>query len=289
MKNKKFLIIIILIMLILSGCSKNEDTSALTVYTSVYPTEYILDYLYGDNLAITSIYPDGSNFEKYELTKTQIDEYSTNDLFVYNSTIDKEKNYAVELLNKNKNLKIIDASLGMSYVNDVPETWLNPSSFLMMASNIKKGLKEYINESIEIDKINKNYESLKLLLTKMDADLKKIANNTSNKTIIVSNDTFKYLEKYGFNVISLEENANLTDKVLKEAEDLMKNKSISYVFLKDSEEENNTIKSLKEKYKFTTVSLNSLSNLSSQDRLDNKNYESIMNENINSIKLEVND
>ena len=123
----------------------------------------------------------------------------------------------------------------------------------------------------------------------MDADLKKIANNTSNKTIIVSNDTFKYLEKYGFNVISLEENANLTDKVLKEAEDLMKNKSISYVFLKDNEEENNTIKSLKEKYKFTTVSLNSLSNLSSQDRLDNKNYESIMNENINSIKLEVND
>lgn len=289
MKNKKFLIIIILIMLVLSGCNKNEDASALTVYTSVYPTEYILDYLYGDNLAITSIYPDGSNFEKYELTKTQIDEYSTNDLFVYNSTIDKEKNYAVELLNKNKNLKIIDASLGMSYVNDVPETWLNPSSFLMMASNIKKGLKEYINESIEIDKINKNYESLKLLLTKMDADLKKIANNTSNKTIIVSNDTFKYLEKYGFNVISLEENANLTDKVLKEAEDLMKNKSISYVFLKDSEEENNTIKSLKEKYKFTTVSLNSLSNLSSQDRLDNKNYESIMNENINSIKLEVND
>lgn len=289
MKNKKFLIIIILIMLVLSGCNKNEDASALTVYTSVYPTEYILDYLYGDNLAITSIYPDGSNFEKYELTKTQIDEYSTNDLFVYNSTIDKEKNYAVELLNKNKNLKIIDASLGMSYVNDVPETWLNPSSFLMMASNIKKGLKEYINESIEIDKINKNYESLKLLLTKMDADLKKIANNTSNKTIIVSNDTFKYLEKYGFNVISLEENANLTDKVLKEAEDLMKNKSISYVFLKDNEEENNTIKSLKEKYKFTTVSLNSLSNLSSQNRLDNKNYESIMNENINSIKLEVND
>ena len=154
---------------------------------------------------------------------------------------------------------------------------------------MKKGLKEYINKSIEIDKINKNYESLKLLLTKMDADLKKIANNASNKTIIVSNDTFKYLEKYGFNVISLEENANLTDKVLKEAEDLMKNKSISYVFLKDSEEENNTIKSLKEKYKFTTVSLNSLSNLSSQDRLDNKNYESIMNENINSIKLEVND
>ena len=150
-------------MLVLSGCSKNEDASALTVYTSVYPTAYILDYLYGDNLAITSIYPDGSNFEKYELTKTQIDEYSTNDLFVYNSTIDKEKNYAVELLNKNKNLKIIDASLGMSYVNDVSETWLNPSSFLMMASNIKKGLKPFKHPTNinSLDKI-KFYEKEKL-------------------------------------------------------------------------------------------------------------------------------
>ena len=86
-------------MIVLSGCNKKEDVAALTVYTSVYPTEYILDYLYGDNIAVTSIYPDGTDFKKYDLTKTQLDEYSINDLFVYNSTISKEKNYAVELLN----------------------------------------------------------------------------------------------------------------------------------------------------------------------------------------------
>lgn len=289
MKNKKLLIVLVIAILILSGCNKKEESATMTVYTSVYPTEYILDYLYGDNIAITSIYPDGSNYNKYELTKTQLDEYSDNDLFVYNSTIEKEKNYAVELLNRNKNLKIIDASLGMSYTNDVSESWLNPSNFLMMASNIKIGLEEYISESIEINKINKKYDKLKLLLTKMDADLKKIANNANNKTIVVNNDMFKFLEKYGFNVISLEENANLTDKVLKETESLFANKKVSYVFLKDNDEENNTIKTLKEKYKFTTVSLNSLSNLSAQDRLDNKDYEIIMNDNINSIKLEVND
>ena len=288
MKNKKFLIIIVLIMIVLSGCNKKEDVAALTVYTSVYPTEYILDYLYGDNIAVTSIYPDGTDFKKYDLTKTQLDEYSINDLFVYNSTISKEKNYAVELLNRNKKIKIIDASLGMSYDNDVTETWLNPSSFLMMASNIKEGLKEYINESIEIDKINNNYNDLQLSLTKMDAELKSIVSNSSKKTIVVSSDAFLFLKKYGFDVISIEENANLTDKVLLEVENLLSKKSINYIFLKDNDEESETIKKLKKKYNFSTARLNTLSNLSTQDRLDNKDYESIMYDNINSIKLEVN-
>lgn len=288
MKNKKFLIIIVLIMIVLSGCNKKEDVAALTVYTSVYPTEYILDYLYGDNIAVTSIYPDGTDFKKYDLTKTQLDEYSINDLFVYNSTISKEKNYAVELLNRNKKIKIIDASLGMSYENDVTETWLNPSSFLMMASNIKEGLKEYINESIEIDKINNNYNDLQLSLTKMDAELKSIVSNSSKKTIVVSSDAFLFLKKYGFDVISIEENANLTDKVLLEVENLLSKKSINYIFLKDNDEESETIKKLKKKYNFSTARLNTLSNISTQDRLDNKDYESIMYDNINSIKLEVN-
>lgn len=275
-------------MIVLSGCNKKEDVAALTVYTSVYPTEYILDYLYGDNIAVTSIYPDGTDFKKYDLTKTQLDEYSINDLFVYNSTISKEKNYAVELLNRNKKIKIIDASLGMSYENDVTETWLNPSSFLMMASNIKEGLKEYINESIEIDKINNNYNDLQLSLTKMDAELKSIVSNSSKKTIVVSSDAFLFLKKYGFDVISIEENANLTDKVLLEVENLLSKKSINYIFLKDNDEESETIKKLKKKYNFSTARLNTLSNISTQDRLDNKDYESIMYDNINSIKLEVN-
>ena len=54
------------------------------------------------------------------------------------------------------------------------------------------------------------------------------------------------MQKYGFTVISLEENENLTDKVLSDVKKLLANKQISYIFLKDSEEENKTIKSLKD-------------------------------------------
>lgn len=289
MKNKILLIIgIILSLFILSGCSKSENTSSMTAYTSVYPVEYILDNLYGDNIAIYSIYPDGINYKSYKLTNKQLSDYSKGDLFVYNGTIKKEKDYAVDLINKNKRIKVIDASLGMNYSSDVAEAWLNPANYLMMASNVRKGLEEYISETIEIKKIDENYEKLKLSLSKIDAELKQIASSSNNPTLIVSSDTFKYLEKYGFTVISLEENENLTDKVLSDVKKRLANKQISYIFLKDSEEENKTIKSLKESYEVTTTSLNTLSTLSADDRKDKKDYISIMMDNINWIKLEVN-
>ena len=56
----------------------------------------------------------------------------------------------------------------------------------------------------------------------------------------------------------------------------------------DDEQENETIKSLKENNDIQIVRLNSLSTLSAADRKDKKDYVSIMMDNINSIKLEVN-
>ena len=290
MKKKIFMLVSIMFLLLFSsGCSNNKITSTMTAYTSVYPTEYILDNLYGENMAIYSIYPDGINYKDYMLTEKQLIDYSKGDIYVYNGTIQKEKDYAVELINKNKKIKVIDASLGMNYSNDLAETWLNPSNYLMMASNIKKGLEEYINENIEIKKIEENYDKLKLNLSEIDAELKMVANNANNNILIVSSDTFKFLEKYGFTVISLEENENLTDKVISDVKKLMSNKTVNYVFLKDNEEESKTIKSLKNTYGFQTVSINSLSTISANDRKDKKDYISIMMDNINSIKLEVND
>lgn len=288
--KKKILMIIGLIIILLSftGCSKDDTESVMTTYTSVYPVEYILDNLYGDKMAIYGIYPDGTNYTNYKLTNKQLSDYSKGDLFVYNGTIKKEKDYAAYLINKNKKIKIIDASLGMNYTNDVIETWLNPSNYLMMASNIKKGLEEYINEEIEKKEIEKNYEKLKLNLTQIDAELKSIANNSNNNILIVGSDTFKYLEKYGFTVISLEENDNLTDKTLADVKKIFSNKMASYIFLKDNDEESKTVKALKDKYNIQIARINSLYTLSATDRKDKKDYNSIMMDNINSIKLEVN-
>lgn len=288
MKKKLLMLILgVIIVFTITGCDEIKTTGSMTTYTSVYPTEYILENLYGNNMAIYSIYPDGTNYSNYKLTNKQLEDYSKSDIYVYNGSIKNEKDYAVKMLNKNKKLKVIDSTLGMNTTSNIEESWLNPSNYLMMASNIKKGLKEYIYEAIEIKNIDKNYEKLKLKLSKIDAELKQIATDSNNPTIVVSSDTFKYLEKYGFNVISLEENDNLNDKVISEVKELLSSKKTTYIFMKDNEEENNTIKTLHNSYEFTIARLNTLSNLTASERKDKKDYESIMMDNINSIKLEV--
>ena len=109
-----------LIILSLSGCFKRDNMEDITIYTTIYPLNYITDYLYGDNAKIYSVYPSGVDVTTYELTNKQIEDYSNNDLFVFNS-LDRDRDYAVKMINKNKNLKIIDVALGMETINSIEE------------------------------------------------------------------------------------------------------------------------------------------------------------------------
>lgn len=280
---------IFIFLLLLCGCDSlgfnNGESNNLSVLTSIYPTAYIVENLYTDAYEIKSIYPKNTSFKNYTLTNELLNGYSKSNIFVYNRTISNdtksENDYAAYLINKNKNIKIIDASQGMTYTNCIEETWLNPSNYLMMASNIRKGLKEYISSYEQIKKIDDNYEKIKFDLTKIDAELKK-ASNPINNTLVVSNKCFKFLEKYGFKVISIEQDSNLNDKVLNEVKSIFANKNAHYIFIKDNEEESDLIKQLKNDYKVQTISLNTISS----DNNDDKDYISYMNENINAIKLE---
>ena len=172
MKIKKFLILALLIILITPGCSITKDSMEdITIYTTIYPIKYLLDSLYGDNATINSIYPSGVDTNDYELSDKKLEEYSKTDLFVFNS-LDKDRDYAVKMINKNKNLKVIDVSLGITYVDDITELWLNPYNYLMMAQNTKDGLLEYIDNPYLISNtdgtgIENKYEELKDALMKL--------------------------------------------------------------------------------------------------------------------------
>ena len=130
---------LICFMFCLSGCFKEDVLSNDNVYTTIYPIKYLTDVLYGDTKTIASIYPNGANVSKYELTKKQKEVYSLGSLFVYNG-ITTEKELAREFLKKNKNILLIDASYNLKYDTDIEELWLSPNNYLMLAKNIKNNL-----------------------------------------------------------------------------------------------------------------------------------------------------
>lgn len=291
MKIKKVLILMILIIPILTGCNITKDSMEdITVYTTIYPIKYLITTLYGDYSTINSIYPTGVDTDDYELSDKKLEEYSKKDLFVFNS-LDKDRDYAVKMINKNKNLKVIDVSLGITYTYDLPELWLNPYNYLMMAQNTKDGLLEYIDNPYLISNeegtgIEDKYEELKYNLSRLDADYKEDISLATYNTIVVDNDVFKFLEKYNLKVISLEENDNLTDSTINEAKKLMNNGTIKYIYSSQSDT-NDTCKSLIDKYNVELVTLNTMETIDGGITNSNENYITIMNGNLDLLNKEL--
>ena len=220
MKRIKIFVLISLLLL-LTGCDffKRDNMEDINIITTIYPLEYSIDYLYGESSTINSIYPDDINTSEYKLTDKQIKDNSKKDLFIYMGLTD-DSDIAVSLINENKSLKLIDATFGMEYKNDVSELWLNPSNLLMILQNIKNGLDEYIDNAYLKIEIDDRYKALKLELSELDANLKATVENASKKTIYANNKSALFLEKYGLTVIVVDEKEDLYEKnlaLLKEA------------------------------------------------------------------------
>lgn len=291
MRKKKLLITLLGVLTVLSGCSFTKDSMEdITIYTTIYPVKYLIDSLYGEYSTIYSIYPSGIEPSEYELSEKKMREYANSDLFVFNS-LDRDRDFAVSMINENKDLKIIDVSLGMTYDNDIAELWLNPYNYLMMAQNTKNGLLEYIDNPYLISNNDKKgiedkYEELKYNLSRLDADMKEDISLSKYKTIVVDNDLFKFLEKYNLKVISLEENDSLNENTINEVKKLINNKEIKYIF-SSKIETNETCQNLIDTYGIELVTINTMDTIDGGINNSNENYLTVMNSNIDLLNKEL--
>ncbi len=263
----------------LTGCFKRDDMEDISIVVSTYPIEYIVKSLYGAYSNITSIFPSDIDVNNYELTDKQISDYAKSNLFVYNGLSD-EKNIARSFLNRNKSMKIIDVSYGLNieYGKTPEELWLSPNNYLMLATTTKNNLSDFINSKYIKQAIETNYAKLQEDLSLMDANLRSIG-AASKKPIITTTNTLKYLENYGFTVISLEDNKNVTTDL----KNNFKNGTYSKIFIKKGET-NDTITDLTTNYKASTIEVNMMNTLSSDERTNSDDYLSIMNEYLRNLR-----
>ena len=287
MKKVKLFLLGVFGIILLTGCDlfKVDTMEDINIITTSYPLEFVLKELYGEHSLVKSIFPDGTDISTYELNDKLLDNYSKEDLFVYVS-FGNDKDIAVELLDRNKKLLLIDGSLGMS-PDYIEELWLNPSNLLMVAQNIKNGLTEYISNSYLIKEIESNYEELKLKLSELDAEIKLTAENATSKTIVTGTKSLNYLKKYGFNVISLDDDNNSIDKTVKEVTEMINVSSIKYVYTLENEELNETVRLLLENNaSLKEIKLKKIDNITDDERNNGDDYFKLMNYNLEQIKKE---
>lgn len=282
---KKIFSILLICILILSGCSLNDDFSDKYLYVTTYPIEYATNMLYSDYAKINSVYPNGSKSD-YKVTEKKKDKYATGELFIY-SGVSGEAYLAKDLYNRNDNLGLIDATKGMNRELKNESIWLNPSNYLMLCSNIKSGLIEY-NDNIYVkEKIENNYKDLNEKISELDVTLYDIGKNGNYNTILTTNEVFKYLTKYNINVISIDENNKTIDKSYAEAEKLVKSKDIQYVYYLEDDELNERQEKFISENSIVKVPIKSMFTITEEEKNDNKDYISMMNDVIDNYKKEL--
>lgn len=269
-------------LMFLTGCNlKKDNLESATIYTTIYPIKYLTEFLYKDYATIESIYPSGADVVSYELTSKQIKKYAKADLFIYNG-LSNEKTITKNLINKNKNLLIIDVSNGLSYTYGVKELWMSPNNYLMLAKNIKDYLKEYLDSKIIVNYVDQKYEDLAEILSLKDAELRSIGKEAKEKgtnTIVVSDNVFKFLENYDFNVVSLDEET-LTEGTLNSIRNNFKKENYNTILVLDNNYTDN-INSIIKDYKAKAIDVKSMINVDSDNTDD---YLTVMQDLIDNIR-----
>lgn len=288
MKKIKYFSLLILLggILILGGGCSNDSMDNIDIIVSNYPNEYVVKKLYGEHATITSIYPDGVDIDSFKIEKLRKEEFSRKDLFVYNGFLEKERDLAVELLDLNANLKIIDTAYVLETDYSPEELWLNPSSLLMMSQNVRVSLNEYISNSYLSKEVDEAYEKLRIELSELDAEYRLAVESTDTKVVIVADSALKYLEKFGLTVICIDSDAN--QKTLADAENYIATGQVSYIFSFVGLDDNENVKAIIEAYpNINKIELHKLDNLSDDERSNGDNYDSIMRNNLELIKKEL--
>lgn len=288
--KKKFIMLLVVLTFFITGCKK-DSMDDITIYTTTYPIEYITSMLYGENSNVYSIYPN----EVINLSDKLINDYSYTDMFVYNG-LSNEKNYTVKMLNNNKNLMPVDATMGMNIENGIEELWLNPSNFLMLCLNIKNGMKEYIDNGVLRKQIDENYEKLKLEISELDAEIKLLIENADDNHILVSNNVFMFLEKkYNdpnstkkkINVYSVSNDENLTEEVINNVKREINNKTITNIIMFPDDTLTDEVEQLLKDNNINKLYFDPLTTLSVDNKNAGKDYITVMKENLDVLKLEL--
>ena len=152
-----------------------------------------------------------------------------------------------------------------------------------MALNIKNGLNDYITNHYLKNSIEENYENLKIKISNLDAKLKLLYENATTTTIITDTNTLTFLEKYGFNIISLDSNT-VTDKMISDAINHLNKISNKYILTLDANNSSDVVNRVVDKTKAELLTIHKLSNLTDKEKANKEDYITLFNQNIEQLK-----
>lgn len=304
--NKHTIAIMMVLMLLLNGCTtgKPEKGSGdkLKVYASFYPIYFAAEQIGGNRIDLHSVIPNGSEPHDYEPSMREIADVEGGDVFIYNGV--GMESWA-EKLSSNLGKKGIRTLNLSQYVDLIkveedddhddhddhnhgsydPHIWLDPT-------NMDKMAHEIMLEFTKLDQANesfykKNYEDFSMKLKELDLAYSSGLEKKNNDTILVSHQAFGYLtRRYGLKQISVtgitpheEPNLGTRAKLI----DIIKKNHFEFIFL-ETLASPNIVDSLAKEENLKILELNPIAGLTEEQQDKKEDYFSIMEQNLENLK-----
>lgn len=313
--RKNIALILLLILITLTGCNSEEQDTAeittandkLSVYTTVYPLQYFTKEIGKEYVEVETIYPPGADEHIYEPSQRDMIKLADSDLFIYvglglegfvNKAEQTLTNENVRLLAAGENIKGIEHGHEDEddhaheeedhehHHGDVdPHVWIDPIYAKDLAEAIKNELADMLPE--HESEFEENYRELASKLDQLNEKFINLAENTTTGKIVVSHAAYGYWEKrYGIEQMSISGLASSSEPTQKELKQIIseaKKHNIKYVFFEQNVN-SRLVETVQEEMNAQALQLHNLSVLTDEDIKNERNYFSIMEDNLKALE-----
>lgn len=295
----------------------SKDDNILSIYTTVYPLQYFTKVIGGDAVQVKTIYPPGSDEHTFDPSQQDMIKLADSDLFFYvglglegfvEKAKDTLKNEEVTMVATGDSLLATEAfanqtedleQSGETHTNEEshtaddghnhgdidPHVWIDPVYAKEMANAIKEALIQKLPEKEE--EFTKNYQALADKLDTLNQQFTEVIGQAENKEIIVSHAAYGYWEsRYGLKQVSISGLSTSSEPSQKELENIIKNAkehNIKYVFFEQNVSSKIT-EIVQNEIGAKPLVLHNLSTRTAEDIKNNRDYFSIMEDNLEALK-----
>lgn len=312
-KTILFLSSILLILSTLSGCK----LSVLNVGVTTYPIQYLVNRIAQDKVNVIQ-YSEGSTITRAQIRDDYKDVLETTDVVFHFGKLEpylavyltEFQNSSAQLIDLTSNAGVYkfqrytvtqvsdrQVTLENNYYNSNlfnnmnvydkdPMLWLDPITMISMAGTVKDWLVEKFPE--ERNLFNTNYELLKQELARMDADYQELWKQDIS-FVSVTPSFGNWQKAYGIQVYPLilsRFGVLPSEEQLAVIKERIKADGVKLIVHEPnlSEDMEALFQSIKTELELESIELHTLAFLSEKDITDNKNYMTIMFENLNTLE-----
>ena len=314
MKTLKAFLVFLVIGIVTASCtpaeqSENDESAERTVYTSLYPLQYIVEEVGGETIQVKSVFPPGADAHTYEPSSKDMTAIADSDAFIYlgagmeafaETAASSLSSQNVKLLELGEHEELFiesehdhdhDGEHGHEeedghhhHGDHDPHIWLDPLRMIDMAKIIRDELIELYPEEKAV--YEQGFEELEADLRDLDDDYQNVLEEKEDKHILVSHASFGYWEeRYGIEQLSisgLSTENEPSQKQLTEIINQVEEQHLDYILFEQSGS-SRVAKVIQKETGLEALTLHTLEVLTEDDLNHEEDYISLMQMNLETL------